>query len=1135
MKRKLQVSIIMLLFCIFTNYIYSQVPNIKTVSNFILFTSIGEVTNTGATVTGGGYIGTNLGGITGFGVNNTKHIQNEATTQGSLDLRDLYNEIDIIPNSRVILDVDLPLRDTYTEGVYSVGSAVTLGITLTLDARNNPDALFIFKVTGAFSAAAGTRIILTNGALAKNVYFNVDGAIHFGAGAIMKGTFISNAGAITFATGATLEGRALTNTGAISLYENLVMNVFTKVPIYTIIQPNITQTTGILTILNPKDKKITYSVNGCDYTNTTGIFTLLPGKYTVTAKDSVGCISAGSDIKIIPFLNLGVNSEFAVFTINGKVSSSGPLTKITGNLGYETGEMDFTNAKICGEIHQGDTISKQASADLKVLNTDLLQNACDTTIGTVFGNGQILHSKVYCFGAALILTGDLTLDAQGDPNAIFIFKIDGAFKTAENSKVILKNSASMCNIYWQVNGAITIEKNSDFRGNIVCTGAIVFEDSCSLHGRALSLTGAITLGDKVQINILPSPIITIIQPTNTVSTGTIIITSPKGTGIYYSIDGKEHNHNYNSTGVFTEVPLGTYTVTAWNTECSSCPGTTLTIGLPTWTGEVNNDWNNAENWNPNSVPTADQNVRIPKVLKNPVVNLIPGITAECYNLTIERNAVFTIYPGSILTVHGSILNKGGTSGLVIKASPIEGVSHGSLIFNNSKNDSVNATVEMYSKASWDKTQIPGSVYRWQYFGIPVRSVKANPTFAGSYVRKAYESGSTSSPSWVQLGNESTLTSFAGYEIVQQNPTIITFTGALENASLSCKLDYTEGAYYPGQHLIVNPYMAAIDISKLKFGTAMDSSVYFYNTGTFNDWKNSKAIKYDSLAVNPGQYIVSTVKTAGKAIGIPGQIPSMQAFLVKALMNSDNATLEIPYSSVALKNAVKQTAPGLIKTKSDNLSVFTRIDVKGSRFGDCMWIFTDPACSHGFDNGWDGRKFTGSPLTPQLFAMEEDEIYQINAVDDINNSVLGFQAGEDTSYKLTFTHQNMESIGNRIYLHDLLENKVVEITKNGSAYAFTAHQTDSLKRFKIVTSPYITVLEETDLQFKLYNSNQLIFIQNFSDLDGTMMLYDMAGRCRQRKAFTAKSITVIKTDFSSGAYIIHAITKSGKEQKQLVLI
>jgi len=113
--------------------------------------------------------------------------------------------------------------------------------------------------------------------------------------------------------------------------------------------------------------------------------------------------------------------------------------------------------------------------------------------------------------------------------------------------------------------------------------------------------------------------------------------------------------------------------------------------------------------------------------------------------------------------------------------------------------------------------------------------------------------------------------------------------------------------------------------------------------------------------------------------------------------------------------------------------------------------------------------------------------------------------------------------------------VVQITKNGSAYAFTAHQTDSLKRFKIVTSPYITVLEETDLQFKLYNSNQLIFIQNFSDLDGTMMLYDMAGRCRQRKAFTAKSITVIKTDFSSGAYIIHAITKSGKEQKQLVLI
>ena len=1134
MKTNLLIAFTILILFVLPDSVYGQVPNLRTVSNFILFTSNGAMTNTGATVTGGGSIGTNEGGITGFtGELSAEHIKDAESNQCALDLRELYDEIDDIPTTRIIADVDLPLRDTYTAGVYAVGKAVTLGITLTLDAQGDPDALFIFKVTGAFSAAAGTKIILINGALPKNVYFNVDGAISFGAGALMKGTFISNSGAIDFATGATLEGRAVTNTGAVSLYQNLVMNVFTQVPFYILTQPDISHSTGSLTILNPKANKMTYSIDGKDYTNTSGIFTLIaPGSYSVTAKDSLGCISAGSTIKIIPFINLGINSEFAIFSIDGEILNEGDSTQVTGNVGNMTGKVDFHLGRVCGQIHSGDSIAKIASLDLIDLNHDLSTNASDSTISTTFGYGQVLYPRVYSLGAALVLTDELILDAQGDPNALFIFKIGGAFKTAANSKIILKNGASMCNVYWQVVGAITIEENSDFRGNIVCTGAIILENGSSLHGRALSIAGAITLKDNVKVNILPSPTVIVIQPTNKISTGTITVTAPIGSDLSYSIDG---NKTSNKTGVFEDVPQGTYVVTARNLECSSCPGTTVVIAQPTWTGSVSNVWNNPYNWNPESVPTAGQDIIIPNVLKNPVINLPKGLNAICNNLTIEEGAVFTIFPGNALTVNGSITNNAGTSGLVIKASPIDGISNGTLIFNNSQKDSVPATVEMYSKASWDKDQKTGSIYKWQYFGIPVRSVIANPTFAGSYVRKLYESGNTSATRWIQLQNDSTLTSFTGYEIVQEKPTIFTFTGLLENQSITKKLSYTDGATYSGQHLIVNPYTAAIDISKLNFGIAMEASVYLYNTGSMADWENSAALKYDSAGCNPGQYMVSTKFLAGKALGLPAQIPSMQAFLVKATSDSQDATLEIPYKLVTQKNDVKQTAPGIKQTASENNDLYTRIDVKGSRFSDKMWIFVVQSCSHDYDNGWDGRKFQGSPLTPQLFAMEEDEDYQINAVNDINNSYLGFMKGEDTSYELTFTHENMGLLSSSIYLEDLVENKMVEITNSGTTYMFTANQSDPVKRFKIITNPLITDLGKTDVQFSIFSSKQTIYIHNSTDLDGNVEVVDMTGRCRQTSSFTAGDITVLKTTLPTGAYIIQTCLTSGKKQNQLVLI
>jgi hypothetical protein len=205
----------------------------------------------------------------------------------------------------------------------------------------------------------------------------------------------------------------------------------------------------------------------------------------------------------------------------------------------------------------------------------------------------------------------------------------------------------------------------------------------------------------------------------------------------------------------------------------------------------------------------------------------------------------------------------------------------------------------------------------------------------------------------------------------------------------------------------------------------------------------------------------------------------------------------------------------------------------------MWIFTDPNCSHGFDNGWDGEKFIGSKLTPQLYAMETDGIYQVNSVDDMNNTYLGFRAGEDSMYTLTFTHQNLELKYTNVYLIDSVAQQTVNITPSGTQYSFRSLPTDTIiKRFKIVTSPEIStnvtapVTKNTNL--KVFSSNHTVFIDNPSDYKGSLSLYDISGRLIQEYNFTANGVTTIRTDLIPGSYLIKATTNHERVTKNIIL-
>ena len=490
------------------------------------------------------------------------------------------------------------------------------------------------------------------------------------------------------------------------------------------------------------------------------------------------------------------------------------------------------------------------------------------------------------------------------------------------------------------------------------------------------------------------------------------------------------------------------------------------------------------------------------------------------SLIINAGKLLTIPVAKQLNVVGTITNNAGTSGLVIKSSSSS--ANGSLIFNNAAGSPVQATVEMYSKAS------KATNYKWQFFGIPLRTMSPSPTFDGSYVRQMFETGTTSAEHWLQLTNASTLNSFTGYEITQVSPRTLYFQGELENSDFSSgKLSYTIGATYPGQHLIGNPYTAAIDIKKINFGSTdaaiIDNTVYLYNTGSYADWTNTGS--GTGSGTSAGQYIAVPIFNAGTS-GIPAQIPSMQAFLTRTMSDNVLATVSIPYSAAG--TIVKNTDLQRVKAFKNGSM---KIDINGSRFSDRMWIITNPNCTHNFDNGWDGSKFGGSVLSPQLYSIEADGDYQVNTVNDINNTELGFHAGEDSIYTLTFTNENLESSYKNIYLIDLLDSTTTEITENGSVYSFVAGSIDSpVKRFKIVTSIEKTKKDKKPdthhKGLKIFCSHKTIIIDNSGGEKGDLMLYDSVfGRLIKKTTFNANGITTIPMNVRDGLYVAKGVTKS----------
>ena len=454
--KKILFSVTTIALLFLSSVIFSQTPNstlnLGILTSFEAYTGAGGIAN-GAAGTVNGDVGTHLGIISGFispPYTGNTYNANAVTDQARKDMLRLYIHL----NDKF---VDFPgtsgpaFVGTLTPGVYSTDGAGSIGAALTLDGGGNPNAFFIIKFNGALTVGAGAVVTLTGGTQSCNVFYIANGAISIAAGANLKGNLFSKVGAVGIGADVILEGRMLTMAGAITM--------------------------GVGAVASPP-----------------------PGICTIPIFCEGGCGAA-------PAVNvLGVLSNFALYTSLGAIANTG-ISGINGEIGTDGAISGYTNGVHIGTEQTANALTAQAAIDLdNAYNSLMALPNTVTSHAAAFGIGETINAGVYFVNGAGSLGGTITLDAQNNPNAIFVFKFAGAFNVAALSKIILANGARRCNVFWiggagVPTGAVNIGAASIMKGTFIShggacnSGAGVF-----LSGRQFSTSGAVNTNTCVIYN-----------------------------------------------------------------------------------------------------------------------------------------------------------------------------------------------------------------------------------------------------------------------------------------------------------------------------------------------------------------------------------------------------------------------------------------------------------------------------------------------------------------------------------------------------------------------------------------------------------------------------------------------------------
>lgn len=210
---------------------------------------------------------------------------------------------------------------------------------------------------------------------------------------------------------------------------------------------------------------------------------------------------ASSALAVPATVNLGTAGDFSVLAgstvtntgdtvINADAGQGGDLGVSPGSevTGFPPGIVTPP-----GTIEIANGPANNAQADLTIAYNNAASRPCAPNLSGQDLGGMTLTTGVYCFDTSAQLTGTLTLDAEGNPDAVFIFQVGSTLTTASNSTVAVLNGAQACRVFWQIGSSATLGTNTAFTGNVLALASITATTGADVEGRLLARNGAVTL------------------------------------------------------------------------------------------------------------------------------------------------------------------------------------------------------------------------------------------------------------------------------------------------------------------------------------------------------------------------------------------------------------------------------------------------------------------------------------------------------------------------------------------------------------------------------------------------------------------------------------------------------------------
>ncbi|MEV6650031.1 ice-binding family protein, partial [Streptomyces sp. NPDC051219] len=216
------------------------------------------------------------------------------------------------------------------------------------------------------------------------------------------------------------------------------------------------------------------------------------------------------------FVQLGTATPFAVLA--GTAVTNTGASVITGDVGVDPGEAigGFPPGIVVGgTFHAGDEVAEDAKADLVTAYNNAFAQPTEFALSAAPVTPTLIPGT-YAVESGLLVNGVWTLDAQDNPDAVWVFKVPAGLTTATGSSVVLQNGAQACNVFWVTDESATIQAGSNFVGTLMALTSITVVNGADIEGRVLARNGAVTL----DTNVITRPAGCDAPPTTTTTTTT---------------------------------------------------------------------------------------------------------------------------------------------------------------------------------------------------------------------------------------------------------------------------------------------------------------------------------------------------------------------------------------------------------------------------------------------------------------------------------------------------------------------------------------------------------------------------------------------------------------------------------------